>query len=126
MNSSSFENLCYRLFQVAGRGKFWKYNDIPSDIKRHLKLPQTDVGIDILQFHLDEFTPICCKYQSKQHLKYREISTFLATSFARKEFNEALLMTNCRTFSKHINHPRLRIINGKMMDTLTYEFMDKL
>ena len=63
----------------------WRANDeLPQDVRRHLGLPQQDVGIDIIAKTRDgEYWTIQCKFRSDQGspLTYKELSTFSHLSF---------------------------------------------
>ena len=71
----TLELLTYYVFKLHPFYKdlcknIWLYNDIPDNVKSLLKLPEKDMGIDLLlETHNSKYNNIQCKYKYYRHLR---------------------------------------------------------
>lgn len=110
--------------------KIWFYDDIPYEIKKELKLPKRDHGIDLLLQINGKFVPIQCKFKRNinKNVTWKEIGTFCALSFAKhNKTQEAYLVTN--TYGVNINiqeSDKIKLIIGEFFNDLPDIFFTKI
>ena len=64
--------------------RVWLHREVPEEIRKRLKLPAEDKGIDLIaETKAGEFWAIQCKYRedARQSLSWREVSTFTGLAF---------------------------------------------
>ena len=64
--------------------RVWLHREVPEEIRKRLKLPAEDKGIDLIaETKAGEFWAIQCKYRedARQSLTWREVSTFTGLAF---------------------------------------------
>lgn len=126
-----FEQFTYYLFKLDPRlnnllQNIWLYNDIPSDIKKKLKLPDKDKGIDALAEIDDEYYAIQCKFRQNPSIvvSWSELSTFFGLSFGiNDKIKKGYLVTNTYDICDEVNKSeKVIVINGNFLDELDSEF----
>ena len=74
------------------------YKDIPSNLKKYLKLPDTDKGIDAIVKHKNgDYHAVQVKFRKdRSKLAFNKLATFMASSFATKsmDIKKAIIFTN--------------------------------
>jgi predicted helicase len=85
----------------------WDLTEVPSDLKKHLKLPGNDEGIDLVaETKEGRFWAIQCKYRSNElkSLTRHHIDTFISLTFINcKNFELALVCTTADRFSHKLS-----------------------
>ncbi len=126
-----FEYLTVCLFQLSpilnnGLDRIWIYKDIPSAIKKVLKLPEKDKGIDILAFIKGKFYAIQCKFRQNINtcITWTELATFFGLTFGiNNKIAGGFFVTN--TFDlcdQVIQSTKVKPIHGDFFDNLPEDF----
>ncbi len=91
----------------------WRLSDVPSAVRKHLRLPLLDEGIDLVAKTRDgAFWAIQCKYRSDEtkSLTRRDLSTFTDLAFGVcRNFDHALVCTTADRFSR-----KLKLHEGRL------------
>ena len=108
-----FENLVHAYLQLDPEyatklRKVWLLNDVPSALRKKLKLPNDDQGIDLIaETNTGEYWAIQCKYRedTARPLPWREISTFTGLAFGVcKNISFGLVCTTTERITRVLTH----------------------
>jgi len=107
-----FEQLCCDLIMAGGfpqlrLNHLWRLKDLPQDIRLGLRIPQQDVGIDLVGCTSAHWVAIQCKYRKRpNHVKrpngqfnrwqvtWKDLSTFLALAGQTGPWGHLYVMTS--------------------------------
>jgi superfamily II DNA or RNA helicase len=125
-----FERITFYLFKLSpllnNHDELWMYDDIPAKVKKLLKLPSKDKGIDILMKKDGIYIPIQCKFRQDfdSILNWTELSTFFGLSFGMTKYmNNGYLVTNTYDLCDEvINSDKVEPIYGEFFDNLPENF----
>jgi superfamily II DNA or RNA helicase len=131
-----FEDLTKAYLQLAPEyvsklKHVWLWDEVPAEVRKKLKLPGKDEGIDLVaETHAGEYWSIQSKYRqaTNQSLTHRELSTFTSLTFSIcKGFSFALVCTTTeRTSSLYRQADNIGFCNLETWQELDAEFFDKL
>ena len=84
----------------------WLYDETPAKVRKHLRLPARDMGIDLVAETNDrEYWAIQAKYRTaaRRRLAFRELSTFAALTYTTcRNFDYALVCTTTDRISRQL------------------------
>jgi predicted helicase len=99
-----FENLCLlclkkNLYLEEEISEVWLLKDVPSEIKKKLKLKKNDYGIDlIIEYKNKHYGSVQCKFRSRKKKKisipWKDLSTFFSLSYKSGPYLKHIVMTN--------------------------------
>ena len=132
----AFEDLCKLFFQINPKyrtkiKKVWNVarREVPSSIHRKLKLPLTDLGIDLLAETSEcEYWAIQCKYHSDQSrsLTKREIDSCMNVTFGQCEgISLVVICTSAEKYSRNLRgfaEEKLTYCDGSVWRALDENF----
>lgn len=129
-----FERITYYLFKLSpmlnDHEELWMYDDIPNRIKKLLKLPEKDKGIDILMKKDGSYFPIQCKFRQDSNvvISWSELSTFFGLSFGmNKHIYSGFLVTNTYDLCDEvINSEKVETIYGDYFNNLPENFFNNI
>lgn len=107
----AWEKFCqWYLITTQGYHQAWLLNEIPTNIKQHLKIfGNQDNGIDIVAQRLENggFIAIQCKYRARidQSIPWKSLSTFVGMCASTGPWISMIVMTNCKGVSRKVNVP---------------------
>lgn len=110
-----WEKFCqFYLSRVLQYHYVWLWNEIPDNIRAHLKLvSRVDNGIDIVcaKVYANDsviFTAVQCKYRKRidQTVTWTTLSTFIGLCAVTGPWNEHIVMTNCKGVSRRTGVPK--------------------
>lgn len=111
----------------------WLLNEVPSNVKMHLNLPDNDEGIDLIaQTKEDEYWAIQCKYRSDEEssITREDISTFI--DIANTICNNISHKLVCTTANKQsykfdkLYDDTISFLLADIWSTLNEDFFEKL
>ena len=111
--------------------KVWLLNDVPSALRKKLKLPDDDQGIDLIaETNTGEYWAIQCKYRedTARPLPWREISTFTGLAFGVcKNISFGLVCSTTERITHVLTHQdRIGFCSLDVWQGLDKEFFDRL
>jgi superfamily II DNA or RNA helicase len=111
--------------------KVWLLNDVPSAVRKKLKLPDDDQGIDLIaETNTGEYWAIQCKYRedTARPLPWREISTFIGLAFGVcKHISFGLVCSTTERITSVLTHQdRIGFCSLDVWQGLDKEFFDRL
>jgi superfamily II DNA or RNA helicase len=130
----AFEHLTYLYFKINPKYSFYdevyKMSHVPSKVLELLKIPQQDLGIDLIAKVGDEYHPIQCKYhkEKKRSIKFDEVSTFLTQLESNTNFNMGYIASSADTTSSNYNKLNTKQVQKLLSNTwfgLDKDFFDK-
>jgi len=109
----------------------WLLNDVPSALRKKLKLPDDDQGIDLItETNTGEYWAIQCKYRedTARPLPWREISTFTGLAFGVcKNISFGLVCSTTERITHVLTHQdRIGFCSLDVWQGLDKEFFDRL
>ena len=118
-----FEYFCKLYFIIESYSKlhyknFYLYTDIPSKLKKDLKLPEKDKGIDALVSDINNnIYAVQIKYRKciSNNIPFGELATFQALTFgtAVKNIHKGIFFTNCIDVCDELKHDKyINIVNS--------------
>lgn len=128
-----FEEFTYNLFTHDprlnnGLQSIWHYKDIPTTIKSKLKLPNRDMGIDLLAKIDDNYYAIQCKYRTNQSdvISWTELSTFFGLAFGLTDnIKGGFLVTNTYNLCKNAQKSKkITAIDGDYLRTVSKKVLN--
>ena len=111
--------------------KVWLLEDVPSAVRKMLKLPDDDQGIDLIaETNTGEYWAIQCKYRedTARPLPWREISTFTGLAFGVcKHISFGLVCSTTERITHVLTHQdRIGFCSLDVWQGLDKEFFDRL
>lgn len=111
--------------------KVWLLNDVPSALRKKLKLPDDDQGVDLIaETNTGEYWAIQCKYRedTARPLPWREISTFTGLAFGVcKDISFGLVCSTTERITHVLTHQdRIGFCSLDVWQGLDKEFFDRL
>ena len=110
--------------------EIYLYDEIPIKIKKELKLPNRDKGIDLLIKYNDEWSAVQCKYRqdSNTTVTWNELSTFFGLTFGiNDKIKYGYYFTNTYNLCEEvINSEKVIPISGNSLHELDKTFFDNL
>jgi len=109
----------------------WLYNEIPINIKKLLKLPTKDEGIDLLLLSKDgKYYAVQCKYRTNLNtvIKWGELGTFAGLSFGvANNIYKGFFVTNTLEITRNIKvSDKIIGIYGTFFDDIPNIVFDKI
>ncbi len=108
----------------------WLYDEIPNKIKRDLKLPNKDKGIDLLAIIDDEYYAIQSKFRQNKDsiVSWADLSTFFGLSFGiNNKIKGGFLVTNTYDLCDEvINSDKIEPVYGDFFDNLPNNFFSNI
>jgi len=93
---------------IAEFKEYYMLADLPETIRKKLKIPNNDIGVDAVAINKDdECIAIQVKYRSdyNKSICYRELSTFLSTTYAYGyNFKGAIFFSNTKYVNKTVEN----------------------
>ena len=111
--------------------KIWLLDEVPQKTKKYLKLPDRDMGIDLIcETTSKEYWAIQCKYLTDEDssLGHKMLSTFtsLATGYC-KNIDQLLVCTSANRYGSFFNeYPNISFITGETWRELDENYFDIL
>jgi predicted helicase len=106
------------------------YNEIPASIKKELKLPNKDKGIDLLIKYNNEWTAVQCKYRQdpKTIVAWNELATFFGLSFGiNTVIKKGFYVTNTYDLiDEVIKSDKVIPISGNFLHNLNKDFFENI
>ncbi len=130
-----FELITYYIFKLSPilnnkLQNIWLYNDIPIKIKRDLKLPDKDKGIDLLAIIDDEYYAIQSKFRQNKDsiVPWADLSTFFGLSFGiNNKIKGGFLVTNTYDLCDEVViSNKVEPIYGDFFDNLPNNFFSNI
>jgi len=130
----AFEHLTYLYFKISPKYSFYdevyKMSEVPSKVLELLKIPQQDLGIDLIAKVGDEYHPIQCKYHTdkKRSVTFNEVSTFLTQLESNPNFNMGYIASTADTTSSNYDKLNTKQVQKLLNNTwlgLERDFFDK-
>ncbi len=95
----------------------WLFKELPLKVKKHLKLPKTDQGIDLVVLSQnDEYFAIQSKYRANTNIviPWTNLGTFIGLTFGvASNFKGCFFVTNTNTITKNIKkNDKIHLIYG--------------
>jgi hypothetical protein len=116
-----FEVFCYYYFKFSNNHKVNDckfYNEIDDDLKKELRLPPRDKGVDIIIKFDYNWIPIQVKWRNNTNttIPFKDVSTFLAPIGIN--FDNGIFFTNCERVCKELltNNKILIKKNNNLME----------
>jgi len=111
--------------------KVWLLDEVPSALRKKLKLPDDDQGIDLIaETNTGEYWAIQCKYRgdTARPLPWREISTFTGLAFGVcKNISFGLVCSTTERITRVLTHQdRIGFCSLDVWQGLDKEFFDRL
>jgi predicted helicase len=111
--------------------KVWLLDEVPSALRKKLKLPDDDQGIDLItETNAGEYWAIQCKYRedTARPLPWREISTFTGLAFGVcKNISFGLVCSTTERITHVLTHQdRIGFCSLDVWQGLDKEFFDRL
>ena len=103
----AFEHLTYLYFKTSPKYSFYdevyKMSEVPIKVLELLKIPQQDLGVDLIAKVGDEYHPIQCKYHTDKNrsVTFNEVSTFLTQLESNPNFNMGYIASTADTTSSN-------------------------
>lgn len=130
-----FELITFYIFKLSPTlnnklQNIWLYDDIPIKIKRQLKLPEKDKGIDLLAVIDDKYYAIQSKFRQNKNsiVPWADLSTFFGLSFGiNDKIKGGFLVTNTYDLCDEvINSDKVEPIYGDFFDNLPNNFFSNI
>ena len=130
----AFEHLTYLYFKISPKYSFYdevyKMSEVPSKVLELLKIPQKDLGIDLIAKVGDEYHPIQCKYHTNKNrsVTFNEVSTFLTQLESNPNFNMGYIASTADTTSSNYDKLNTKQVQKLLNNTwlgLERDFFDK-
>lgn len=131
-----FEYFTFYMFKLDPRlnndiQNIWMYKDIPDKIKKELKLPVKDMGIDLLLQKNDKYYSIQCKFRQEPEtakIKWYDAATFVGLSFGMTDnITAGYFVTNTYEVNAIVaNSEKLTSIYGDFFDDLPENFFENI
>ncbi len=130
----AFEHLTYLYFNIDPKYSFydWVYKkkDVPQKDLNKLKIPQQDLGIDLIGKVGEEYHPIQCKYHEhkERSVTFQEVSTFLAQLGNNKNFKMGYIASTADKTSANYERIEKKPVQKLLSNTwfkLDKDFFDK-
>ena len=130
----AFEHLTYLYFKISPKYSFYdevyKMSEVPSKVLELLKIPQQDLGIDLIAKVGDEYHPIQCKYHTDKNrsVTFNEVSTFLTQLESNPNFNMGYIASTADTTSSNYDKLNTKQVQKLLNNTwlgLDRDFFDK-
>lgn len=128
MKGNYFEYFGKLYFELCGLydvKKFYLYDEIPNEIKKRLKLPTKDKGIDgILINNNDLFFAIQFKFRVNisKVIPFEDVATFIALSSKNGnreiEFSNEIFVTNCIDVCEELKKPEIQNILNEQLNKI--------
>jgi len=111
--------------------KVWLLNEVPSSLRKKLRLPPDDQGIDLIaETNTGEFWAIQCKYRedTSRPLAWREISTFTGLAFGVcQHISFGLVCSTTERFTRVLkDQDRIGFCSLDVWQSLDQEFFKRL
>jgi predicted helicase len=111
--------------------KVWLLNEVPSSLRKKLRLPPDDQGIDLIaETNTGEFWAIQCKYRedTSRPLAWREISTFTGLAFGVcQNISFGLVCSTTERFTRVLkDQDRIGFCSLDVWQSLDQEFFKRL
>lgn len=111
--------------------KIWLLNEVPSSLRKKLRLPPDDQGIDLIaETNTGEFWAIQCKYRedTSRPLAWREISTFTGLAFGVcQHISFGLVCSTTERFTRVLkDQDRIGFCSLDVWQSLDQEFFKRL
>jgi superfamily II DNA or RNA helicase len=111
--------------------KVWLLNEVPSALRKKLRLPPDDQGIDLIaETNTGEFWAIQCKYRedTSRPLAWREISTFTGLAFGVcQHISFGLVCSTTERFTRVLkDQDRIGFCSLDVWQSLDQEFFKRL
>jgi predicted helicase len=111
--------------------KVWLLNEVPSALRKKLRLPSDDQGIDLIaETNTGEFWAIQCKYRedTSRPLAWREISTFTGLAFGVcQHISFGLVCSTTERFTRVLkDQDRIGFCSLDVWQSLDQEFFSRL
>ena len=130
----AFEHLTYLYFKISPKYSFYdevyKMSEVPNKDLELLKIPQQDLGIDLIAKVGSEYHPIQCKYHTdkKRSVTFNEVSTFLTQLESNPNFNMGYIASTADTTSSNYDKLNTKQVQKLLNNTwlgLERDFFDK-
>ncbi len=130
----AFEHLTYLYFNIDPKYSFydWVYKkkDVPQKDLNKLKIPQQDLGIDLIAKVGEDYHPIQCKYHEhkRRSVTFQEVSTFLAQLGNNKNFKMGYIASTADKTSANYERIEKKPVQKLLSNTwfkLDEDFFDK-
>lgn len=130
----AFEHLTYLYFKISPKYSFYdevyKMSEVPNKDLELLKIPQQDLGIDLIAKVGDEYHPIQCKYHTNKNrsVTFNEVSTFLTQLESNPNFNMGYIASTADTTSSNYDKLNTKQVQKLLNNTwlgLDRDFFDK-
>ena len=130
----AFEHLTYLYFKTSPKYSFYdevyKMSEVPIKVLELLKIPQQDLGVDLIAKVGDEYHPIQCKYHTDKNrsVTFNEVSTFLTQLESNPNFNMGYIASTADTTSSNYDKLNTKQVQKLLNNTwlgLDRDFFDK-
>jgi len=132
-----FEKLTQYLLQILPKYRtilknVWLLDEVPTNVKDHINLPNTDEGIDLIaETFAGSFWAIQCKYHANENhsVTRRELSTFTDLAFnICNNIELGLVCTNTERFSRKLkmHGDKISFCTGDVWHFLDADFFKSL